>query len=249
LFNDKTGFFQPKDDKGSWMEPFNPMKYGANGGNPFTEGNAWQYYWYVPQHVADLITLTGGDKAFSKKLDTFFSLNNLETEKNDNASGFIGQYAHGNEPSHHVAYLYTYAGAPYKTQERVREILDTLYDNAPDGLSGNEDCGQMSAWYAISALGFYAVDPAGGNYVFGTPLFEKAVIEMGGGHKLMIQAKRKSATDKYVQSVTLNGKAYDKVWFPHSAVAKGGTLVFTMGAQPNRTFGAAESAAPPPLAR
>ena len=129
-------------------------------------------------------------------------------------TGLVGMYAHGNEPSHHIAYLYAYAGAPYKTQERVRDLLDKLYDNQPDGLAGNEDCGQMSAWYVISALGFYAVDPASGNYVFGTPLFDRAVIDMGNDHRLVIEAKRKSDQDQYVQSVTFNGKPYDKDLVP-----------------------------------
>ena len=150
----------------------------------------------------------------------------------------------------HVPYLFVYGGAPYKTQERVREILDRLYDNQPDGLSGNEDCGQMSAWYAISALGFYAVDPASGNYVMGTPLFERATIDMGGGHKLVVQAKRKSAADKYIQSVKLNGRPHQAAWVPRIPPSrKGGTLVFEMGSTPNMKFGAAESLAPPSMTK
>ena len=149
-----TVFFAPKDDSGNWIEPFDPLRYGANGGQPFTEGNAWQYYWYVPHDVKGLIALTGGDKAFEKKLDTFFTLTDTSGEKNDNISGLIGQYAHGNEPSHHVAYLYNYVGKPEKTCRLVRKIMSELYNNNYNGYAGNDDCGEMSSWYVFSALDF-----------------------------------------------------------------------------------------------
>ena len=164
-------------------------------------------------------------------------------------TGLVGMYAHGNEPSHHVAYLYDYAGAAYKTQDRVRNLLEDMYKAAPDGLAGNEDCGQMSALYIISALGFYAVDPAGGNYVFGSPLFNKVTLDMGGGHQLVVEAKDNSPQNRYIQSVTLNGKPYDKVWFNHSEIASGGSIVFQMGSEPNKQFGAAEDAVPPSMSR
>ncbi|MFT3753361.1 MAG: GH92 family glycosyl hydrolase [Paludibacter sp.] len=238
LFNDKTGFFQPKDDKGSWMEPFNPMKYGANGGNPFTEGNAWQYFWYVPQHVADLITLTGGDKAFSKKLDTFFSLNNLETEKNDNASGFIGQYAHGNEPSHHVAYLYNYSGQPWRTQFYVSKIMNELYNTSSSGYAGNEDCGEMSTWYVFSALGFYPVNPANGVYVIGSPIFKSAEIQLPEGKSFTVKALKVSYTNIYIQSAKLNGKVFKNNYLTHKELMAGGILEFQMGPKPSTQWGA-----------
>ena len=149
-----TVFFAPKDDSGNWIEPFDPLRYGANGGQPFTEGNAWQYYWYVPHDVKGLIALTGGDKAFEKKLDTFFTLTDTSGEKNDNISGLIGQYAYGNEPSHHVAYLYNYVGKPEKTCRLVRKIMSELYNNNYNGYAGNDDCGEMSSWYVFSALDF-----------------------------------------------------------------------------------------------
>lgn len=136
LFNSKTGFFQPKNDKGEWIEPFDPYKYGANGGYPFTEGNAWQYFWYVPQNIPDLISLTGGNKAFVAKLDTFFTVSYQSGALNDNASGFVGQYAHGNEPSHHVAYLYACAGEPWKTQKYVAYIMNELYNDSSSGYAG-----------------------------------------------------------------------------------------------------------------
>ena len=162
LFNSKTGFFQPKNDKGEWIEPFDPYKYGANGGYPFTEGNAWQYFWYVPQNIPDLISLTGGNKAFVAKLDTFFTVSYQSGALNDNASVFVGQYAHGNEPSHHVAYLYACAGEPWKTQKYVAYIMNELYNDSSSGYAGNDDCGEMSAWYVFGALGFYPVNPVSG---------------------------------------------------------------------------------------
>jgi predicted alpha-1,2-mannosidase len=238
LYNKATGFFQPKDDKGQWMEPFNPLKYGANGGNPFTEGNAWQYFWYVPQNVADLITLTGGDKAFSKKLDTFFSLENSRDEKNDNASGFIGQYAHGNEPSHHVAYLYNYAGQPWKTQFYVSKIMNELYNTSSSGYAGNEDCGEMSSWYVFSALGFYPVNPASGVYVIGSPLFKSAEIQLPEGKTFTVKALKVSDQNIYIQSATLNGKAFKNNYLTHKELLAGGILEFQMGPNPSAQWGA-----------
>ncbi|MDR1225354.1 MAG: GH92 family glycosyl hydrolase [Prevotellaceae bacterium] len=229
LYNDTTKFFQPKDDKGSWIEPFDPFKYGANGGQPFTEGNAWQYYWYVPQDIPDLIRLTGGEKAFAEKLDDFFSLEHRGEEINSNASGFIGQYAHGNEPSHHVAYLYNYVGQAWKTQLYVSKIMNEMYNTNSSGYAGNEDCGEMSAWYIFSALGFYPVNPAGDAYVFGAPLVEKAEIQLPKGKSFTIAAPKEYPEDIYIQSVTLNGKNYDKTFIRHSDIMNGGTLKFKMG--------------------
>lgn len=227
LHNSQTRFFQSKNDQGRWIEPFDPFKYGANGGYPFTEGNAWQYYWYVPHNIPDLIALTGGDKAFMDKLDEFFT-NNYHAELNDNASGFIGQYAHGNEPSHHVAYLYNYAGQANKTQFYVSKILNELYNNTSSGYAGNDDCGQMSAWYVFSALGFYPVNPASGIYDFGTPLFQRAEIQLPNGKTFTIVAPKKSPEEIYIQSVKLNGKAYKNPFLTHSDLLQGGILEFKM---------------------
>jgi predicted alpha-1,2-mannosidase len=227
LYNPQTHFFQSKDDKGQWIEPFDPFKYGANGGNPFTEGNAWQYYWYVPHDIPDLIALTGGEKAFAAKLDTFFT-NDYHAELNDNASGFIGQYAHGNEPSHHVAYLYNYVGQPAKTQQYVSKILNELYNTSSSGYAGNDDCGEMSAWYVFSAMGFYPVNPVSGIYDFGLPLFEQVEIQLPNGNVFTVTAPRKSPEEIYIQSVKLNGKAYDKNYIRHSDIMKGGKLEFKM---------------------
>lgn len=234
LFNPTTGFFQPKDDKGEWILPFDPYKYGANGGYPFTEGNAWQYYWYVPQNITDLITLTGGKKAFTQKLDAFFTTTHQSGELNDNASGFVGQYAHGNEPSHHVAYLYACAGEAWKTQKYVAHIMNNLYNNSSSGYAGNDDCGEMSAWYIFSALGFYPVNPASGEYVIGTPMLEEAVIQLSGGKQFIVKAPRKKKSDIYIRSMKLNGKKYTKTFITHQDLINGGTLEFVMSAKPNR---------------
>lgn len=206
LFNSKTGFFQPKNDKGEWIEPFDPYKYGANGGYPFTEGNAWQYFWYVPQNIPDLISLTGGNKAFVAKLDTFFTVSYQSGALNDNASGFVGQYAHGNEPSHHVAYLYACAGEPWKTQKYVAYIMNELYNDSSSGYAGNDDCGEMSAWYVFGALGFYPVNPVSGEYVIGTPMLEEAVIQLPGRKTFTVKAPRKEDNEVYICSMKLNGE-------------------------------------------
>ena len=234
LFNPETGFFQSKNDKGEWIEPFDPYKYGANGGYPFTEGNAWQYFWYVPQNIPDLITLTGGNKAFTTKLDTFFTVNHQSGELNDNASGFVGQYAHGNEPSHHVAYLYTCAGEPWKTQKYVAHIMNNLYNDTSSGYAGNDDCGEMSAWYIFGALGFYPVNPASGEYIIGTPMLEKPTIHLPDGKTFAIKAPRKKGNEIYIRSIKLNGKKYTKNYITHQDILNGGTLEFVMSATPQK---------------
>ncbi|MCS2859150.1 GH92 family glycosyl hydrolase [Phocaeicola vulgatus] len=234
LFNSKTGFFQPKNDKGEWIEPFDPYKYGANGGYPFTEGNAWQYFWYVPQNIPDLISLTGGNKAFVAKLDTFFTVSYQSGALNDNASGFVGQYAHGNEPSHHVAYLYACAGEPWKTQKYVAYIMNELYNDSSSGYAGNDDCGEMSAWYVFGALGFYPVNPVSGEYVIGTPMLEEAVIQLSGRKTFTVKAPRKEDNEVYICSMKLNGEKYTKNYITHQDIMKGGILEFVMTASPGK---------------
>lgn len=234
LFNSKTGFFQPKNDKGEWIEPFDPYKYGANGGYPFTEGNAWQYFWYVPQNIPDLISLTGGNKAFVAKLDTFFTVSRQSGALNDNASGFVGQYAHGNEPSHHVAYLYACAGEPWKTQKYVAYIMNELYNDSSSGYAGNDDCGEMSAWYVFGALGFYPVNPVSGEYVIGTPMLEEAVIQLPGRKTFTVKAPRKEDNEVYICSMKLNGEKYTKNYITHQDIMKGGILEFVMTASPGK---------------
>jgi putative alpha-1,2-mannosidase len=234
LFNSKTGFFQPKNDKSEWIEPFDPYKYGANGGYPFTEGNAWQYFWYVPQNIPDLISLTGGNKAFVAKLDTFFTVSYQSGALNDNASGFVGQYAHGNEPSHHVAYLYACAGEPWKTQKYVAYIMNELYNDSSSGYAGNDDCGEMSAWYVFGALGFYPVNPVSGEYVIGTPMLEEAVIQLPDRKTFTVKAPRKEDNEVYICSMKLNGEKYTKNYITHQDIMKGGILEFVMTASPGK---------------
>jgi len=244
LYDTETGFFRAKNDDGKWVSPFNPLQYGGNGGNPYTEGNAWQYFWYVPQDVNGLIKLVGGDKAFTEKLDKFFTLKDLPGEVNGNASGFIGQYAHGNEPSHHAAYLYNYAGQPWKTQAYVAQVLNELYNNSSSGYSGNEDCGQMSSWYIFSAMGFYPVNPANSVYAIGSPVLPKAVIHLSEGRDFTVVTKNPSKKNVYIQSVKLNGKSYNKTYITHQDIVKGGRLEFTMGPQPNKKWGVSTGARP-----
>ncbi|MDE6854816.1 MAG: GH92 family glycosyl hydrolase [Muribaculaceae bacterium] len=228
LYDSETGFFRAKDESGKWTEPFDPLKFGANGGYPFTEGNAWQYSWYVPHDVPALVELNGGKKAFEKKLDTFFTLNDTSGEKNDNISGCIGQYAHGNEPSHHVAYLYNYAGASHKTQRMVRRIMDELYNNTSSGYAGNDDCGEMSAWYVFSAMGFYPVNPASGEYSLGTPLFDRCTVHLPSGSDFVITAARKSPDDYAVKSVWLNGRRHKSTTLEYKDIVAGGNLHFEL---------------------
>ena len=233
LFHPKTKFFQSKNDKGEWIEPFDPYQYGGNGGHPFTEGNAWQYFWYVPHNIQALMELTGGTKAFEQKLDTFFTSTYKSEQMNHNASGFVGQYAHGNEPSHHVAYLYNFAGQPWKTQKYVSHILNTLYNNTSSGYAGNDDCGQMSAWYVFSAMGFYPVNPADGRYIIGSPLLDECTLKLAGNKEFRIRTIRKSPEDIYIQSVTLNGKKHKDFFITHQDIMNGGTRVFKMGKKPS----------------
>ena len=230
---DGTGFFRSRNSRGEWIEPFDPYKYGANGGYPFTEGNAWQYYWYVPHDVEGLITLTGGNEAFCRKLDEFFTSTTTSGERNDNASGFIGLYAHGNEPSHHVAYLYALAGQPHKTQRLVNRIMHNLYNSTSSGYAGNDDCGEMSAWYIFSALGFYPVNPASGEYIIGSPVIDHATICVGNGREFEITVNKDGDKDAiYVDKVMLNGKEITDYRLPHKAIADGGTLQIWLTANP-----------------
>ena len=245
LFHPKTKFFQSKNDKGEWIEPFDPYQYGGNGGHPFTEGNAWQYFWYVPHNIQALMELTGGTKAFEQKLDTFFTSTYKSEQMNHNASGFVGQYAHGNEPSHHVAYLYNFAGQPWKTQKRIRMLMESWFRNDLMGVCGDEDGGGMSAFYVFSALGFYPVSPGVPVYTIGSPLFDKSEIQLANGKVFTMIAHGVSWENKYIQSAKLNGAEYNKTWFTHEDVMKGGTLELFMGDRPNKKWGVGEGANPP----
>ncbi len=228
IFNPENGFMQSRLN-GAWQTPFDPREVNYN----FTEANSWQYSFYVPHDILSFIELHGGNDNFEAKLDEMFS-ENSETSGNEQAdiTGLIGQYAHGNEPSHHMAYLYNYCGKPWKTQYLVRKIMAELYTDKPDGLCGNEDCGQMSSWYVLSALGFYPVNPANGIYDLGSPIFDTAVIQLENKRNFTIIAHNNSDKNVYVQKVKLNGREYNKSFITHKIILKGGTLEFFMGPEP-----------------
>jgi len=247
VFDPDTGFMRGRLSDGTWKEPFSPVA-ASHRQDEYTEGNAWQYSWYVPHDVQGLINLMGGREPFIAKLDELFEQSSeLEGAAPPDISGMIGQYAHGNEPSHHIAYLYCYAGAPWKTQERVRQITDTLYNASPEGLPGNEDCGQMSAWYILSAIGFYPVNPAEGIYVIGTPHHERVVLHVSGQRQFVVEAPGASSQNKYIRSVALNGRPLDRCYITHAEVVAGGTLTFQMGDTPNKAWATGPLSAPPSL--
>lgn len=226
-FDKKTGFMRGVDN-GKFREPFNPF-HSSHRNDDYTEGNAWQYTWLVPHDVPGLIKLFGGKRPFVTKLDSLFTISgDLGENASPDISGLIGQYAHGNEPSHHILYMYNYVGQHDKTAEKVREVLKTMYHNDFDGLSGNEDVGQMSAWYILSSLGIYQVEPAGGRYMFGSPLFDKAVVNVGKGKTFTIIAHNNSAKNVYVQQIKLNGRPYKKLYIDYKDIVSGGTLEFFM---------------------
>ena len=243
LFDPQLGFIRGKDSKGNFRKDYSPFS-SAHRADDYCEGNGWQYTWLVPHDFKGLAECFGGKKQLLEKLDQLFTVPSVieGEETSPDISGLIGQYAHGNEPSHHILYFYTMAGQPWKTADRVREVLSTLYHAEPDGLSGNEDVGQMSAWYILSSLGFYEVEPASARYWFGTPLFDKATIQVEEG-TFTVTALNNSDTNRYIQSITLNGKAYTKGYISHKDIAAGGELVLTMGAEPKVWYCANEPSA------
>lgn len=232
-FDKATGFMRGVTSEGQFREPFNPFR-AVHRQDDYTEGNAWQYVWLVPHDVHGLIKLFGGEKQFLAKLDSLFTVQgNMGEDASPDITGLIGQYAHGNEPSHHILYLYNYAGRPDKAAPRLRYIMDSLYHDKPDGLCGNEDVGQMSAWYILSALGFYQVEPAGGKYVFGTPLVDAATLKVAGGKEFRLIAHNNSKRNIYIQSAKLNGKAYTRSYINYADIVRGGVLELSMGEQPS----------------
>nr|WP_186973670.1 GH92 family glycosyl hydrolase [Bacteroides intestinalis] len=236
LFDPQTKLMRGKDSNGKWRTPFNPLllSHASTSGGDYTEGNAWQYTWHVQHDVPGLIDLMGSKEIFADRIDSLFLMDDcIEGEGFvSDVTGLIGQYAHGNEPSHHVAYLYSYADRKDKTQACIRDIFDRFYLPKPDGLCGNDDCGQMSAWYLFSAMGFYPVNPAGGEYILGAPQIAKVVLTLPDNKTFLIEAKGLSKENKYVKSVTLNGEAVEGLSIHHNDIMKGGTLVFTMTNQP-----------------
>jgi hypothetical protein len=240
LFDPSTGFMRARAN-GSWVTPFDPSSVNIN----YTEANAWQYSFMAPQDIDGLIELHGGRGKFAAKLDSLFSAP-VQTTGREQAdiTGMIGQYAQGNEPSHHVAYLYNYAGVPWKTQAIVRKIMDSLYTDKADGLCGNDDCGQMSAWYVMSALGLYEVIPGIPQYCLGSPLFEKATIHVGGGRDFVIEAQGVSHDAKFIQSASINGSAYTRSYIDHQVLMAGKTLTLVMGRSPNLTWASTQEDCP-----
>jgi predicted alpha-1,2-mannosidase len=240
LFDKSSGFIRAKNSDGSWTQPFDPYFTSTDGSKSFyEEGNAWQYTFFVPHDIRGLAAQYGSNTQFIIKLDSLFTTVpqlNGESAPPD-ISGLIGQYAHGNEPSHHIAYMYSYVGAPWKTQQRIRYIVDSMYHDKPDGYAGNEDCGQMSAWAVWSMTGFYPANPASGEYVFGSPVFDETTIQLPAGKKMVIRTKNNSKVNCYIQSVMLNGKPYSKTYITHGTLMEGGVLEFTMGSKPNTNYG------------
>ena len=233
-FDPQLQFMRAVGSYGQFRPEFDPIKV-IHRADDYTEGNAWQYTWLVPHDPHGLIRLFGGEEPFLRKLDEFFTVEgDLGPEASPDISGFIGQYAHGNEPSHHIIYLYNYAGEPWKAAPKLRHVMRQLYHAAPDGLCGNEDVGQMSAWYVLSALGLYQVEPSGGRFVLGTPLFPRAEVSVGEGRTLTITARHLSDQNIYVQSVRLNGRKHNKSYIDFDILRQGGTLEFTMGPRPSK---------------
>ena len=236
LFDKRVGFVRGKSQDGTtWRTPFNPFT-STHEQDDFTEGNAWQYTWLVPHDVEGLVETFGGKRNFLHKFDSLFIVNgDLGADAPPDISGLIGQYAHGNEPSHHILYLYTMLGQPWKTADLVRKVLNEQYFDDYDGLSGNEDAGQMSAWYLLSSMGFYQVEPAGGRYVFGYPNFDEMSVSMGQ-NTLRIVVKNAGGNNHYIQRITLNGKPVKKYWIDHKELITGGTLEYTMGPKPKKWY-------------
>ena len=270
LYDQQTGFMRPRMEDGSWLEMcedlpeivrtdvhpyyscFDPLWVGVSPNRHFTESNAWQYLWYVPHDVQGLINLMGGKKEFTRKLDTLFTMSSKESGELQYAPmrSKIGQYVHGNEPVHHVAYLFNYAGEPWKTQKWVTQIRETMYGIGPDGLCGNDDMGQMSAWYIFSAMGFYPVAPGQNVFAIGTPLYEELTInfnEYFENKTFTIKAEGVSPENIYIQSATLNGVPYEKSWIAHDDIIKGGIMTFVMGPKPNKEWGSLQEMIPPSM--
>ncbi|MBM3435129.1 MAG: glycoside hydrolase family 92 protein, partial [Bacteroidetes bacterium] len=236
IFDPSTGFMRAKMN-GRWFEPFDPKEVNFN----YTEANSWQYSFFVPQDIQGLAEMMGGNEKFIESLDKLFTESSETTgREQSDITGLIGQYAHGNEPSHHMAYLYNYVGQPWKTQKIARQIMDDLYTDKPDGLCGNEDCGQMSAWYVLSALGFYPVTPGEPVYTFGSPVFKEAIINLENGKTFKVLTKNNSPENFYIQNIKLNGKNYSKTIITHEEIMKGGKIEFEMGSEPNQNFGVSE---------
>jgi predicted alpha-1,2-mannosidase len=236
-FDKETGFMRGKLSNGQWTTPFDPV-YSKHEGSDYTEGNAWQYLWIVPQNADGLISLLGGKEPFADKLEQLFNVTEGVSgeQASPDISGLIGAYAHGNEPGHHTTFLFNFCGRPWRTQELNRQIQTTMYKDTPDGLCGNEDCGQMSAWYIFSALGFYPVNPSDLKYQFGSPIIQEARLEIAPGKFFTVKAPLASKENKYIKEVKLNGMTLNRSYITHEEIMGGGVLEFTMNASPNRNL-------------
>ena len=229
VFNPETSFMQPRDSKGNFIPNYDPEAYIED----ICESNGWQYYWSVAHDIDGLIELTGGEARFAERLDSMFTYETADKSKLPIFStGMIGQYAHGNEPGHHVIYLYNRVKQPWKTQQYAAQVMHTLYKNTPDGICGNEDCGQMSSWYVFSAMGFYPVDPISGQYEIGSPIFPEVKMYLANGKTFVVRAENVSDENIYIQSVTVNGQPYNKSYITHEMIMQGDTIHFVMGNKP-----------------
>lgn len=245
LFDKKTGFLRAKNSLGKFIEPFDPLSTVNQG---YIEGNAWNYSLYVPHDIKGFVSLLVSKQKLIDWLDSLFTMeipeeSYAQSEDIDKA-GMIGNYVHCNEPSHQVPYMYSYLGEPWKTQEKIHQIIDTMYKNKPDGLSGNDDCGQMSAWYIFSVLGFYPVAPESNQYVFGSPCIRSANINLENGKVFSIEVENYSPKNIYIKEILLNGKRINKTYIDHNQIITGGKIKFVMSSKPNREWGRAESDAP-----
>ena len=230
VFDIKTGYMRPRLSNGNFREDFDPMDTHGQG---FIEGNAWNYGLYVPQDIDKMIELMGGKESFTEHLDSLFTMDIddkfIDKHEDITRDGIIGNYVHGNEPGHHIPYLYNWTGHPEKTQERVRMIMQTMYDPTVEGLCGNDDAGQMSAWYILSSLGFYSVTPGSSNYAIGSPLVKEAIIKFPNGKTTTIIARNQSTENIYVTSVSVNGKMLQNSMLTHEELVSGGEIIFEMG--------------------
>jgi predicted alpha-1,2-mannosidase len=235
VYDPQTGYMRPKLSDGTFRKDFDPLDTHGQG---FIEGNAWNYGLYVPHQLDKMVSMMGGKEQFSEHLDSLFTmkLDDKFIEKHEDITrdGIIGNYVHGNEPGHHIPYLYNWTGKPYKTQERVRMIMETMYGPTEDGLCGNDDAGQMSAWYIFSSLGFYPITPGSSDYVLGSPLIAEAVIELGNGKRLTILANNQSATNVYVDNIIVNGKTLEGNLLSHNDIMNGGEIIFEMSDTPKK---------------
>jgi predicted alpha-1,2-mannosidase len=269
LWDASTRFMRPRLENGEWLEAlngrqqeilktehfsyyryFDPLLVGRRPNRHYTESNAWQYIWSVKHDIHGLIDLFGGEREFIAKLDTFFTMSpTITPPKYVGVVGTIGQYVHGNQPSHHVAWLYNFAGEPWKTQHRVRQVTEELYKTGPGGLCGNEDMGSLSSWYVLSALGIYSVTPGETFYLIGSPIFDEATIRFPTGRSFTVSTANNSSANRYIQSATLNGEPFSRTWIGHHEITDGGTLHFEMGPEPNRDWGSSRADIPPSMSR